>query len=174
MAKTLRFIKADVSGQKELDKLFKELPESVTRNVLLNTGRKALQPVVKEAKSTVRSQSSDSGDLAKSIRVSTRAKNARRKKAGEYTVYAGPSTPQGAHGHLIEFGTADRYTKTGAYRGRVAPEPFLRPAWDANEFKVLKIMREEIWQQLKKQAARLRQRAESGKLSKRDTKFFGG
>lgn len=174
MGQSFKFMGAGVTGQKELDKLFKELPETLTKNAMYATGRKALAPVAKDAKAAVRSQSTAAGDLAKSIRVSTRAKNQRRDPAGQYTVYAGPTTPSGAHGHLIEFGTSMRQTKSGANRGRVTPEPFMRPAWDANAHKVLKIMRTEIWEQLKKQAARLRTRAESGKLSKRDVKFFGG
>lgn len=44
-----------------------------------------------------------------------------RKKTTKNTVYyvVGPSWPKGAHGHLMEFGTGQRWTLTGKYRGIV-------------------------------------------------------
>lgn len=162
-----------VDGAKELAEIFDELPKSLTDAVIKSAAKKALQPVAELAKATV---VRDDGDLANSIAISTtlskRQKRMFRQK-GEVAVYAGPSYPKGAAGHLIEFGTGPRYHKTtGKYVGVVQARPFMRPAWDSLSGKVLEVMRTEIWGTLQKAVARLRRRAESGKLSKSQTKFF--
>ena len=35
--------------------------------------------------------------------------------------------------HWFEFGTQDRHTKKGAYRGKILAQPFLRPAFEAKK-----------------------------------------
>lgn len=35
------------------------------------------------------------------------------------------------HAHLVEFGTGPRYHKSGKFVGVMPPDPFVRPAWDA-------------------------------------------
>jgi len=46
------------------------------------------------------------------------------------------------HAHLLEFGTDDRYTKTGKFSGHVAPRPFVFPTFEENADEVEKIISE--------------------------------
>lgn len=174
MANTTRkFIAFQLDGDKQLAKLFDELPKSLTDQVLRTTGKKALQPVAFAARLAVRR---DDGDLAGSIEVSTRLSRRQKRlyaKKGDVAVYAGPTYPAGAHGHLVEFGSGPRYhKKTGKYVGIMPAKPFMRPAWDGASAEVLRIMREEIWTVLRSAVRRLRKRAEKGKLSRKQEDFF--
>lgn len=164
-----------ISGHKELMEAFEELPKAVVDQVLRNAAKVALKPVADTAKGLV---ANDEYDLQKSIKVSTVLSKRQKRlhgKKGDVVVYVGPSYPAGAHGHLVEFGTGPRYQKeTGKYVGIMRPRPFMRPAWDANQAKVLESMRTAIWDALKKVAKRLAKRAAAGKLSKAQLKFFRG
>jgi len=55
---------------------------------------------------------------------------------------------EGYHGHLVEYGTVARYTKSGAFRGIGPAQPFMRPAWDLRkreaEYLGVKKLREEV------------------------------
>lgn len=163
-----------MDGGKELADIFDQLPRSLTDKVLQGTAKKALQPVAAAAAATVRRED---GDLAGSIAISTRLSKRQRKlfrKRGEIAVYAGPGGPKGAHGHLVEFGTRPRFHNNGKFVGIMPAFPFMRPAWDANANAALATMRTEIWNVLVKAVARLRKRAEKGKLSKSQARFFSG
>lgn len=163
------FLRATIAGEKELMKLFEELPNALTEKVLQRAGAEALAPVIGEARSIVGRHSVDRGDLLANLIVSTRLSGRQRRlyrRKGLVMVYAGPTTPSAAHAHLIEFGTADRYTKAGAYKGRVVPEPFMRPAWDAKKDQVLKIMRAELWAEMLKAVRKLRKGADRGRIGR--------
>lgn len=163
------FLRAEIAGEKALLELFKELPKALTDQALKDAGKKALAPVATAARATVRSQSTVSGGLAGNIVVSDKLSKRQRKlhqRRGDVSVYAGPTYPAAAHAHLIEFGTRDRYTRKGVYKGRVKAEPFLRPAWDAHKDTVLKTMRHELWSTLLAAARRLRAKTEKGKFTK--------
>tara|TARA_Y100000385_G_C12756135_1_gene493104 strand:+ start:165 stop:590 length:426 start_codon:yes stop_codon:yes gene_type:complete len=54
------------------------------------------------------------------------------KKNYPYNILIGPKYPQGNLAHLIEYGTAPRYTADGNYRGEMIAKPFMRPAIDNN------------------------------------------
>lgn len=172
-----KLFQVSVDGEKELIALFSELPKSVTDQAIKAAGKKALQPVAAMAKSIVESQSTDEGDLANSIIVSPKLSKRQRSRyveKGLSAVFAGPSGKGAAHGHLVEFGTRERFTKKGASRGVGPSEPFMRPAWDALQMRVLQTMREELWGTLKAAVRRLRKQAEKGTLSKSNTRFLTG
>ena len=173
MATTTNFINFSLTGDKELAKLFEEFPKSLTDSVLRATGKKALQPVAAMARATA---AKDDGDLGQSIVVSTKLSPRQKRyygRRGGVSVYAGPSHPKGAHGHLVEFGTGPRYhKKTGKYVGIMPAKPFMRPAWDSLSGVVLDTMRTEIWVTLRAAVRRLRKRAEKGTLSSRQQQFF--
>lgn len=173
-------IVAGLSGHKELLRVLDQLPKSLTEKAVQAAGKKALVPVRDAAAATLRSRSSDSGELADSMTISTRlSKRQRRLNKGLIAVHAGPSYPSGAHGHLVERGTRERWTKRKTwfgtrYRGRMTPEPFLRPAWDAHQGKVLQIMQRELWGIIQAAVRRLRKSAERGKVSARLRRELGG
>lgn len=174
MASTTRkFIAFQLDGVKELAALFEQLPKSLTDAVLRNTGKRALVPVLAFARAIV---SKHDGDLAKSMAISTKlSKNQRRRfrKTGDVEVYAGPTNPRGAHGHLVEFGTKARFQKsTGKFVGVMPAQPFMRPAWDTLSGAVLEVFRKEIWDVLRAAVRRLRKRSDAGKLSSRQQAPF--
>lgn len=161
-----------VTGEKELARFFEELPKSLTNSVLRTTAKEALEPVAETAKANVRR---DEGELAESIVVSTQLSPRQKRlhaRRGDVSVHAGPSYPKGAHGHLVEFGTGPRHTDDGKYVGVMPAQPYMRPAWDNGKERVLEVMRTRIWGVLKKATARLRRRAEAGKLSKSQQRHF--
>ncbi|MBN1604620.1 MAG: HK97 gp10 family phage protein [Chitinispirillaceae bacterium] len=50
--------------------------------------------------------------------------------------------PPAYHAHLLEFGTEDRFTKDGTFRGRVEPRPVVYPTFEAEADEVKKILSE--------------------------------
>lgn len=60
------------------------------------------------------------GDLKRSIRP--------KYFDGGFSATVVPRKPKGAHRHLVEYGTGSRYTRSGAYRGRMPKMPFMEPA----------------------------------------------
>lgn len=55
------------------------------------------------------------------------------------TAFVGLGRPA-QHGHLLEFGTAMRYTKKGIKKGQVLARPFLRPTFEEEAEAVKRIM----------------------------------
>ena len=47
------------------------------------------------------------------------------------------------HAHMVEVGTS-----------RMAPRPYLRPAWDANKDGILEGIKEDLWAEIQKSVAR--------------------
>lgn len=48
--------------------------------------------------------------------------------------------PPAQHGHLLEFGTIERYTKKGVPKGKVLARPFVIPTFDEESEAVKRIM----------------------------------
>lgn len=118
-----------LTGVKEIDSVLKGLPLQVTDRVLQNAFSDAAKPLVQTAQSIA---PKDTGTLAESIGVTKEpAKTLVNRAVGQIQV--GPRRKgkyKGYHGHLIEFGTTIRETKSGANRGNVKPDPFMEPAFN--------------------------------------------
>jgi HK97 gp10 family phage protein len=140
-----------VDGLKELDEALSKLPRATGKSVLRRIGIRSLAPVIAAAKNNVPVYR---GDLKNSLKVTTKLskrqqrKNAKAVAEGKASVqlYAGVSALP--HAHLVEFGTA-----------KMPPQPFMRPAWDANKDEVLNIIKNELGDEITKAAARLARRA---------------
>ena len=158
-----------VSGFRELDAALAELPRSFQKGVLTRTLRKAAEPISDAARSMV---AVDEGNLKASIAVSPKVKNeagraefaaamrggfgkeaavqamrdARRGAGAKYSavMHVGPTVPLGFHGHFVEFGTV-----------KMAPQPFMRPAWDAKRHEALALIKTEMANELIKAARRV-------------------
>jgi HK97 gp10 family phage protein len=136
-----------IEGLKELDSALAQLPRSTGKNVLRKVLKKVAQPIADQASGIAPYKT---GELQSSIAVSTKlskrqAKLHRKmfkddKAAVEMFVGAG-AVPQA---HLREFGG-----------GPGGPDPFMRPAWDSNKHKVLETIKEDLWNEISKAAARL-------------------
>lgn len=50
--------------------------------------------------------------------------------------------------HLVEFGTRERFKKSGQPTGTMPAQPFLRPAWDSSKGAVSSIFVSQLWNTL--------------------------
>ena len=136
-----RFGSARITGLEEIDKLLKQLPETVARNITRRALVRAAKVVEKEMRA--RAPVGKTGNLKASIgQVGVRglpgggqARQVGALKGGRF---------KGYHAHLVEFGTST-----------AAPHPFIRPAWDETRTAALKILVAELGKGVEKQALRI-------------------
>jgi len=155
----------ELHGMKELMDAMEQLPTmSMKKTVVRNALKKAALPIKEAAKANAQSLPFDSKSIAESIKIGTSVKKSQRGRQdrSRVTVYCGSSHPLS---HLFEFGTAERFTKTGAARGHISPHPFLRTAWDANKKIALGRIGEEMWKAILKSARLLAKKSAKGTLT---------
>ena len=155
----------ELVGLKELMAAMEELPTiSMKKGVVRSALKKASLPIKEAAQANAQSLPFDSKSIVDSIKVGTSLKKSQRGRQdrSRVTVYVGSSHPLS---HLFEFGTAERFTKTGAARGHISPQPFLRTAWDANKKIALGRIGEEMWKAILKSAKLLNKKAQRGTLT---------
>jgi HK97 gp10 family phage protein len=156
----------ELVGLKECMDALEQLPtKSMKKTVVRNALKKAAVPIKDSAKENALSLPFDNKKIADSIKVGTSIKKSQRGRTdrSRVTVYVGPSHPLS---HLFEFGTAQRYKKSGAYTGYIPPMPFLRQAWDSQKKVALGLLKEELWKALQKAARLLAKKAAKGTLTK--------
>lgn len=145
-------MKFTVTGFEGVDKALTELKKSTAKNVARRVLTNALKPVEEMAK---RLAPVDEGDLRDSITTGTKLagaakKEARRTRAADgVTVYTGTSNRNGV---AREFGSI-----------RSAPQPFMRPAWEANKLRVLNDIQQNMGGEIMKAAQRAGRKNRSGK-----------
>jgi HK97 gp10 family phage protein len=154
-----------VDGLLDLDKALQELATKATaRNVIKRALNAAAQPIYQDMQAGAPNES-----IRDSIEVSdklTKRQAAQARKMGRAGVelFVGASYKIGTRGrlaHLFEFGTRGRYQKTtGRYTGAISTQPFVRPAWDANQGNALSILKEQMWAEITKATERARRKAE--------------
>lgn len=157
--------KFEIVGLKETMDALEQLPTlSMKKGVVRNALKKAAVPIKDKAKSNAQGIPMDNKDIVESIKIGTTLKRSQRGKQdrSRVTVYVGSSHPLA---HLFEFGTSERYTKKGAYRGYIPPMPFLREAWDSQKRVSLELLKDELWKALQKSARLLARKAEKGTLT---------
>lgn len=163
--------KLTIEGAKELEAGLLELGKSMSTRVLKKALMKAGQPVAHAGAANLRRQiKSKTGLLLEategvqvSDQLSKTQKRGKRRIKGGAEVYVGPYRAR--HAHLIEFGTAPRRTKSGAFRGAMRPRPYMRPAWDQYGEKTLDILVDEIRVEI--EAARRRIAKRTARLAKK-------
>lgn len=148
-------VSVKTQGFREMDAALSELTKATARNVLRRAGLAALEPVAEDA--ARRAPVDDDGEkqLQKSIVASDKL-NRRQKRLNRQPstveVYAGPAGDgaQGAppSGTQQEFGNE-----------RHGPQPFMRPAWDANQTKVLDTVKDELGAEITKATERAQRKA---------------
>lgn len=158
-------IKLKVQGFREIEKALAELPRGTAKGVSRRAMKKELAPIASTANALWPSKTRaapfiitsrvDRGQLRDSHMIFGRSK---------LNMFVGvPGGKKGApHAHLIEFGTGPRYTKNGAFRGSVAPQPMLQPAWDMHKSKLLEGLGARLWDEIKKTQARRAKKAAKG------------
>lgn len=137
--------RVQIDGLSDLQTALRALPDSMAKNVLRRVARKRLQPIIDHAKSLV---PFEDGDLRNSLVVSSRLSKRQRglrgkEKEGAHDIemYAGAGPRPAAH--LQEFGSSQH----GA-------QPFLRPAWDAKRHSLVDGIKDDLWAEVEKTAAR--------------------
>ena len=156
----------ELVGMKELMDAMEQLPTmSMKKGVVRSALKKAALPVKEAAQANAQSLPFDSKSIAESIKIGTSVKKSQRGRQdrSRVTVYCGSSHPLS---HLFEFGTSERFTKTGAARGHISPHPFLRGAWDSNKKVSLDLLGSELWKAILKSAKLLSKKAAKGTLTK--------
>ena len=144
-----------LEGVKDLDKALKAMATTTAKGTARRAMQKALEPVAEAARAGAPRAS---GKLIESIGVSAkltkRQAKLSRKAVGkdELTMHVGAT---GRHAHLVEFGTGPRYhKKSGKFVGVMPPQPFMRPAWDANRQGVLGSLADHLSSEISKTLAR--------------------
>jgi HK97 gp10 family phage protein len=135
-----------VEGLRELQDALMEVSRATAKNIMARSLKQAGEPVRAAAESLAPVAT---GTLQESIGTGTklsRRQKSRFRKQSAVEVYIGVtnSLPQG---HLQEFGTVDH-----------GPQPFMRPAWDANKTRVLDSIKELTWAEIAKTAERVAKR----------------
>ena len=155
-----------IEGLKELDKALGQLPRATGKNVLRRVARKALEPIIEDAKTKVHELS---GDLRGSLAVST--KLSFTQKAEHKSMFAGEKSSiemfagAGPHNFVPQAVFEEFGVKRRGKSNKSTPHPFLRPAWDGGKMKVLTDIRKDLWLEIKlaaDRAARKKARALKG------------
>lgn len=144
-----------VEGMSEVKAALEQLPKATQKNVLLRVLKKRAQPIADAMQAKAPDDPDTHGnDLRSSIGVGTKLSPRQRaghrkefkndKAAAEVFVGAGP-LPQA---HLTEFGYED-----------VPPNPWARPAWDANKGALLPGIAEDLWREIEAAAQRAARKA---------------
>jgi HK97 gp10 family phage protein len=125
-------ITMDVSGLAELERKLIELGEKVGTQILRDAGKAALEPVLEDMKQHAGFDDSASGEH---MRDSIKTRSSSSKYKGNAVVYlrVGPSKKHFIKALAQEMGTVKQVAS-----------PFIRPALDYNQAKVLRILAVEI------------------------------
>lgn len=140
-----------MEGLRELDFALGELPKTTGKATLRRVLKKAAEPLRRHAEQLAPRLS---GALATSIVVGTKltrrqARIARKAPKSTVEMFIGPNNPAAVP---QEFGTHDQRA-----------QPFMRPAWDAEQNGVLVEISTELGGEIEKSAARLaKKRARAG------------
>jgi HK97 gp10 family phage protein len=134
-----------IEGMAEIERAMKELGERASNRIARSALNRVGTVVVRAAREKV---PVDSGDLKRAI---TKRLRRHRSWSHRQILLIGVQTPTSRRAHLVEFATK---TETGAIRTR--PQPFLRPAMDENEGKILQVMQDAMRRGIEREAAKLK------------------
>jgi HK97 gp10 family phage protein len=146
-------VTAKVDWRVGSDKALAEVGTKATqKNILRRTLLKAAKPIDDEASSLA---PVETGKLQVSVITGTRLTRSQRSTAykagslGVVEVHVGTALSRGL---FQEFGTV-----------KMPASPFMRPAWESNKDKALKIVGDELWVEIRKATERAaRKRAKAG------------
>ena len=174
-------VRVKIEGLKQLEKNLEQFSRATSRAVVKRALRKAAKPIQETAKSYAPYQY---GTLEKSIKITPTAPKGHEvgKAAFAKAMSEGRSRSEAVTAlrdarrenplvemfviakdpvaHMIEFGTDERFNKnTGGSYGSVAPDPFMRPAFDLKASVSLSIIKKHLSEEIEKTAARIRAKA---------------
>lgn len=152
-----RGVTVSISGLREVDAALGDLGKATGRNVLRRVAVSRLQPMAEEARRLAPDDPRTVGnDLKNSIAVSTQlkgyAKRLNKRSKSEAEAHMGPAGTKAAkappQGSLQEFGTVNH-----------DPKPFMRPAWDGGKDALLEGIKDDLWAEIERAAARQAKKA---------------
>lgn len=128
-----------IVGIEELKKNLKDFLPREAQNIL----RQAATAVANDIRDEIRANIPDNVKHYATAIATYRPRVGKHQVAAE--VVAKRTGPKAFHLHnIIEAGTKDRYTKSGAFRGKVAAQPFKKPVVDRWRPKVPKRFQEHL------------------------------
>lgn len=157
-------------GFRELAEALDEFPKSARNTVLVNSARKALQPIADRMAELAPYDPDDRDENGVHLKDTMRVQRARAKLAREMgvtsktgvVVLAGPA-PKGRRLRTIalslEEGTGERFHKSGKPVGSVPAQPYARPAADSLSGDAIDIVYNEMKVQMQKAAERIARKA---------------
>lgn len=175
---------------KALEEMLTKLPKTIGKNVLKRTLKKAAEPM----RTAIANHAPEgpTGNLKDSIVISTKIQGIPgksrsrtiRSKFGA-TILVGSTAP---HAHLIEFGTAARFSWTKPRKrwkktpgehapkavGSVLPFPFITVAWDKSKRNTINLFLRLLAEELVKASKSLARRAQKGTLGKKTIEELRG
>ena len=119
--------KATITEHGNADRLLAQMPIEVREKHLKKAMRRGGNEVAKEARRLV-PRPGYPGDDPTKIPLARTIRTVVRVYRDHVVAVVGPKWPEGAHGHLVEFGHAIQRNTPGPTRTR--PRPFMRPASD--------------------------------------------
>lgn len=146
-----RGVTVKLEGFRELDAALGKLPKATAKNVLRRVLKKAAQPVDVDASSAA---PVNTGKLQVSVITGTQLTRSQRRGATLATsnyyaeIHVGTSLGRGM---FQEFGTF-----------KDAPQPWFRPAWEANKDTALNIIKVELGGEIEKAAKRYAKKLAKG------------
>lgn len=103
----------------------------------------ALQKAVKKAGNFLAGKARpEAPPRPRKMRTNTRARNAKRDKPGAVVSTRHRLSP------IFQHGTVDRFTKSGAFRGRITANPFISRTADRYQNEAMRIAEDELERQL--------------------------
>lgn len=145
-------VKVQVAGLRDLEAALGKLPQATGKAVLRRVAKQALEPFDKAWRQKaphLTGSLEESGGIG--TKLTRRQARLNRKLEGRASIemHSGPNDPAAVP---QEFGTFDQ-----------PAQPFMRPAWDATQMKVLDIVKGQLGGEIEKAAARVaRKRARNG------------
>jgi HK97 gp10 family phage protein len=151
-----------VSGLADLDRALQDMTKATARNAVRRALRAAGAPIYTDMVANAPPHIKDSVEIGDKLTSRQAKLNNRSGNKANVEVFVGVSYKLGQKGrtaHLFEFGTRMRYRSSGGYTGRIAAQPFVRPAWDQNQGKALGILKDAMWKEIGKATERARRKA---------------
>ncbi|WP_197919315.1 hypothetical protein [Thiosulfatihalobacter marinus] len=137
-----------IAGLREIDNVLAALPKATSKAVVKRALRNQLLPVADMANGFWPGADDDV------FQVSLKLKSGQPRPdvpQSAVTMFVGTSKRQA---HLLEWGTAPRYHKSGKYVGAVAPQPMLTPSWEAHKDNILNGLVDELRREIDATIAR--------------------
>ncbi|WP_315920435.1 HK97-gp10 family putative phage morphogenesis protein [Mesorhizobium sp. SP-1A] len=144
-----------VDGLRDLDAALGHLPKATGKAVLRRTLKKAAEPLISDAKAKVPVLTG-----ALQISISTGTKLTKRQARLHRKMFR---DDKASVEMFVGAGGLAQATQAEFGNEHQTAEPYMRPAWDANQGQVLDIIKNELGAEIMKAAQRLAKKAAKGK-----------